>query len=432
MANHDGSKSGAAPLPGGIFYGYIVAAAAAFIMVLVFSVHYSFGVFFLPLLNEFEWTRAMTAGAFSLVWIAQGLLASVMGGWNDRLGPRLVLTICGVLIGAGYLLMSQVSAVWHLYLFYGVIVGAGLGGTFVPLTSTTARWFVARRGVVTGFVTAGVGIGALVGPPTATALISGYDWRVSYLILGTIVLIGVTLTAQLLRRDPAQVGTVPYGVERLPQAAVTAPVHGLTLKEAAHTRQFWVMSLAFLCYGFSLSAILLHLAPHAAELGISAGNAANLIAVIGAASIVGKVWLGNAADQIGNKNVYLIGFVLLAASLFGLVPLTELWTLYLFSVVFGLAYGGLAAAHSPLVAWLFGIRQHGLIFGVSFNGWTIGCALGPIFAGYVFDTTGSYHTAFLVCGALSVVGLLLTSRLTPEVAEVGASSRPAKLGSLTA
>ena len=130
--------------------------------------------------------------------------------------------------------------------------------------------------------------------------------------------------------------------------------------------------------------------------------------------------------------MYLIGFVLLAASLFGLVPLTQLWTLYLFAMVFGLAYGALAAAHSPLVAWLFGIRQHGLIFGVSFNGWTMGCALGPIFAGYVFDSTGSYQMAFLVCGLLSVVGLVLTTRLTPEAVPATASSPAPKLGSVTA
>jgi OFA family oxalate/formate antiporter-like MFS transporter len=142
-----------------------------------------------------------------------------MGGLNDRLGPRIVLTVCGVLIGVGFLLMSQIGALWQLYLFYGVIVGAGLGGTFVPLT-TTARWFVARRGLMTGIVTAGVGVGALIGPPIANWLITGYDWRRSYAILGSIVLGCVVVGAQLLRRDPAQVGRLPYAHGGAPEDAM--------------------------------------------------------------------------------------------------------------------------------------------------------------------------------------------------------------------
>jgi MFS family permease len=147
--------------------------------------------------------------------------------------------------------------------------------------------------------------------------------------------------------------------------------------------------------------------------------------------VIGKVWFGSVADRIGYKNVYLIGFVMLAASLFGLVPLTGFWSLLAFAVVFGLAYGGLAAAHSPLVAWLFGMKQHGLIFGVSFNGWTVGCALGPFFGGYVFDSTGSYQMAFLTCAVLSVVGLVLITRLTPGAVKADASAPAAKLGSAT-
>ena len=405
------------------FYGYTIVVAASMSMVLIFSVHYAFGVFFKPMSTEFGWTRAMTAGAFSLVWISQGLLASVMGGLNDRFGPRLVLTVSGCLIGAGWLLTSQISAVWQLYLFYGVMVGAGLGGTFVPLTSTTARWFVAKRGLMTGFVTAGVGLGTFVGPPIANWLIGVYSWRTSYIILGSIVLIGTVVAAQFLKRDPAQLGTRPYGESARPRGELSAVAGGRSLREAASTRQFWTMCAAFFCYGFSLSAILLHLAPHATDLGISASGGAALLSVIGGASVVGKVLLGGLADRIGNKQVFVVSFVLLAASLFWLVPVRQLWALYLFAGMFGFAYGGLATAHSPLVAWLFGMRQHGLIFGVSFNGWTIGCAIGPLVAGYLFDASRSYQVAFLLCAISAVIGLALTASLTPVVKELGYSTQ---------
>jgi len=125
-----------------------------------------------------------------------------MGGLNDRLGPRIVLTIAGFLAGLGYLLMSQIGAAWQLYLFHGVVVGVGMSGILVPMLSTVARWFVARRNVMSGIVMAGIGVGTLVASPVANWLISVYEWRVSYIIMGSIVLIVTVLAAQFLKRDP--------------------------------------------------------------------------------------------------------------------------------------------------------------------------------------------------------------------------------------
>jgi MFS family permease len=399
--------------PAGLFYGFVVAAAGALMMVLVFSVHYSFGIFFKPVLSEFGWTRAATAGAFSLVWVVQGLLAAVMGGLNDRVGPRFVLTVCGALMGTGYLLMSQVGALWQLYVIYGVIIGAGLGGTFVPLTSTTARWFIAKRGLMTGLVTAGVGVGAFIGPPIANQLIAAHDWRISYALFGTVVLVGVVLLAQLLKRDPADAGERPYGYRDAASNQPAPSAIGLLLPAALRTHQFWLVALVFFCYGFPLSAVLLHLAPHATDVGISPASGANILATLGGASVVGKIALGRVADAIGNKHVYLISFGLMALSLLSLIGLHELWMFFAFAALFGFAYGGLATAHSPLVAWLFGMRQHGLVFGVLFNGWTLGCATGPLVAGYLYDRSHNYEIAFSICAAMAVAGLVLTAALTP-------------------
>ena len=240
-----------------MFYGYVIVAACCFSMALIFSVHYAFGVFFKPLSASFGWTRAMTAGAFSLVWIMQGLLSIVMGGLNDRFGPRSVLTIGALLIGGGYLLTSQTQSISELYLFYGVLVGAGLGSTFVPLTSTTAHWFVKRRGVMTGIVASGVGVGALVGPPVANWLIANYNWRVTYHYMGAVVLIGVLVAAQFLRRDPMQMGTRPYGAGKGDGLDLKVGAHGLSLRDAAKAWQFWIASGIFFFYGYTWTAILL-------------------------------------------------------------------------------------------------------------------------------------------------------------------------------
>ena len=411
MASQEAQQSpGTEP---GFFYGYIVVGAAFFIMVTILGSRYAFGVFFNPILAEFGWTRAITSGAFSLSIVMEGLLAIVMGGLTDRLGPRTVLTLCGFLLGLGYLLMSQTSALWQLYLFYGMIIGIGASGAIVPLVSTVARWFVARRTIMTGIVLTGTAVGSLIAPPVANRLISAYDWRTSYIILGIMVLIVVVLAAQLLKRDPTQIGQVPYGENKGGEHVSKLVAEGFSLREAVCTRQFWVVFAMLVCFGFGFFTIMVHIVPHAIELGISAAIAANILATIGGLAIVGRIVLGSAADRIGNRQATIIALILMSAALFWLVPATEVWMLYLFAVVFGFAHGGHAPSQSPLVAGLFGLRSHGLIFGVMGFAFTIGSAIGPLLAGYVFDITGSYQLAFLVCAGIGIVGLVFTVLLTP-------------------
>ncbi len=194
-----------------LFYGYIIVIAGFIITFVVYAVQYAFGVFFKPMINEFGWTRALTSGAFSLSWIVQGVMAIVMGRLCDSLGPRLVITVCGFLIGISYIFMSQINDVWQFYLLYGVLAGAGISGIVIPLGSTLARWFIKRRNLMTAFAFVGVSVGVLVGSPISEMLITTYDWRMSYLILGSVVFVVVIIAAQLLRRDPSQKGQVAYG-----------------------------------------------------------------------------------------------------------------------------------------------------------------------------------------------------------------------------
>lgn len=395
----------------GFFYGYLIVVIAFMIMFVFWGAFYAFGVFFKPILKEFGWTRAMTAGAFSICSIVQGLLGIAMGGLTDKFGPRVVMTLCGLLLGLGYLLMSQLSAIWQLYLFYGAIVGAGMGGSFTPLMSTVARWFIGRRSTMTGIVVAGTGIGALIGPPVVSRLISGYGWRVSYLILGSSVLAVAVLCAQFIRRDPAQMGQVAYGENEKGKKILKQDTKGLSLREAVSTTQFWIVFGMILSLGFCVFAIMVHIVPHAAELGISAISAANILATIGGASVVGKVLLGRAADRIGSRQIFMIGFILMSAALFMVLPAKGGWILYLFAAVFGFAFGGCISSESPLVAELFGLSSHGLILGVIAFSFLIGGAVGPLLLGYIFDVTGSYQWGFLVCAVISFVGLILTSVL---------------------
>ena len=394
------------------FYGYVIVTVAFIIMLAIFGINYSFGIFFKPILAEFGWTRAITTGAFSLAWIVTGLISIFMGALNDRLGPRVVLSLCGFLSGLGYVLMSQITSLWQLYLFYGVIIGAGISA-FIPMVSTVARWFVRRRSMMTGIVAAGIGAGALIVPPLANLLIVRYQWRTSYMILGIIVIVVVILCSQFLKRDPAQTGQLPHGENEAIAADSNIEIAPFSLKEATRTRQFWMVFTMLFCSGFCLYAIQVHLAPHVTDAGISASTAATVLAAMGGASIVGRAVLGSIGDKIGNRQAYLMGYALIAAALLWLMASRELWHFYLFAVIFGLAYGNCDTQQSPLVAALFGLTSHGLIFGFIALGYSIGAALGPFVAGYIYDITSNYQMAFLICAIVGVAGIIVSVLVRP-------------------
>ena len=393
------------------FYGYVVVAAALLIMMLSTGALYSFGVFFKPVLTEFGWTRAATSGAYSLCILLLGALSIVVGRLNDRFGPRIVVTGCALLLGSGYLLMSQVSATWQLYLFYGTLVGIGTSGTLVPPISTVARWFVKRRGLMTGIAMSGIGLGTMIIPPLANWIISGYGWRTSYTVLGIAVLVLMILVAQLLRRDPSQMGQLPYGNKE--QENLSSATGGLSLQGATRSVQFWMVVVIFLFFGVTVQAIMVHIVPHATDIGISAASAASILALIGGASVAGRIIMGNAGDSIGNKMTGIICFALILAALLWLFVTEEVWAFYLFAVVFGFGYGGMASVASPIAAELFGMVSHGVILGAIFCGMAIGEAIGPTLTGYIFDTAGSYQPAFLVSAMLSVIALVLVPLLRP-------------------
>jgi MFS family permease len=402
------------------FYGYIVVIAAFFIFVVSWATYNSFGVLFNPLLEEFGWNRAVTSGAFSLSMLIYGVLGIVVGALNDRFGPRVVLTFGGILLGLGYLLMSQISALWQLYLFWGVIIGIGMSGVWVPLLSTVARWFDKRRTLMTGIVIAGLGIGGLIGPPVISRLLASYGWFLSLIIVGIAVLLFVVIAAQFLKRGPTQTGQLPDAETKGKYQSAKSITNSFSFKEAVKTTQFWIVSGMFFCYGFGTYAVVVHIVRYAIDLEISPLSAANILAARGAVVILGNYILGALADRVGNRQIYIIGFVMMSAALLWLSLAEKEWMLYLCIVVAGFVSGGMGASESPITAWLFGISSHGLIYGVVHVGFTIGAAAGSFITGYIFDLTGDYQSAFLTCAAFGIIGLILTIILRPTTKlEVG-------------
>ncbi len=396
-----------------LFYGYIVVAAALLIIILDYGSRLTIGVFFKPILEEFNWSRGLTSGAVTLSMLGQGTGAIFMGRLNDRLGPRFVMTLCGCLLGVGYLLMAIIHSVWQFYLFYGIIVGIGMSGAFAALLSTVARWFVKRRGLVAGIVSGGTGIGQLIAPPITNLLISTYDWRTSYVLMGGAVLVVGIVLAQFLKRDPGQMGLVPYGSDQIEKPKSSSSKRGITVREAMHTQQYWLLIGTFFSLGYILMAVSTHLVPHITDLGISTTAAASIFALCGMFLAIGCVALGAINDRLGNKRSLIIYFFFLAAALFWLTQLSSVWQFVSFAVLFGLSTGGSVPIESNILVDLFGIKSHGSILGTITFGFACGGALGPFLTGFLFDLTGSYGLGFLVCAIMASIGLISCANLRP-------------------
>lgn len=408
MTNHRLSPSNAGKQPR-FFYGYAIVLGSFIILLIAWGAQYSYGVFFKPIMYEFGWTRAATSGAYSLGMVLYGGFGVFSGRLSDRFGPRLVVTVSGLLMGLGLSLMSQISSIWQIYFFYGVLVNAGIGGMVVPLLSTVARWFVNKRGLASGIAMSGIGAGTAIMPPLANQLISSYSWRTSYVVVGLIVVTVTVIIAQFLRRDPSQMGLLAYGADSVDtDDSLNWGTHEFSLQEATRTRQFWIICVMFFCGALGIQTVIVHIVNHATDIGISAATAATILSVVGVVGIGGRIGMGSIADRIGSRRVMIIVLTLMSASFLWLLLANELWMLYLFAVAFAVAYGGQSALLSPIAAEFFGLRVHGVIFGLILFAVGIAEATGSLVAGRIFDISGSYYWAFMLCAILGMAGAVLS------------------------
>ena len=380
--------------PDRFYYGWVVVAASALVMMVSFGLHVSYGLFLAPLGEEFGWSRATISGAYSLSSIVAGTVGLLAGVLTDRLGARVVVSFCGVLFGAGCMLMSQVDSVWELYLFFGILLGAGMSGMWVPPLSTVARWFEKRCSLATGIVLSGMTVGQVVVPLIVSRLNVAWGWRNSFLVYGLVAMVIIVAGAQFLRRHP---GSRPAPAAAGDCAAARHPVAGLTYGEAIRTRQFWMVGAVFFFVGTAAFGVLIHLAPRAISLGISEVDAANVLAVAGAVGIAGSFLVGGLLGaRIGDRRAFIVALVLVMVAMLLLVPAGELWALYVCAVIFGLGMSGMGTSESPLVAELFGLRNHGSIYASIGLGYTAGAAVGPLIFGLVFDATGGLRPRALL------------------------------------
>ena len=397
------------------FYGYTIIVAGFFIQTVVWGISNSFGIFFDPLIKEFGWSRATISGAASLGFLVHGASSILLGNFNDRFGPRLIMSACGLFLGLGFLLMGTLNSVWQLYLFYGLIASIGLGGIDVIPLSTVSRWFQKKRGMMSGIIKVGTGVGMFIMPFFINWLLNNYGWRNSFAVLAFIIIFFVLFLAQFLVRDPIQKAQlIDNGISHTSEEA-NGSEEGLTFRQAIRTRQLWTVCAVYFIILFCVYTILMHIVLHAIDLGIQSSVAAGILSTIGGVSITGRFLMGGASDKIGEKSALLICLLCLLLALFWLQAVQTLWMFYLFALVYGFAHGGFFSLVSPLIAKFFGTKSHGLLFGIVIFSSTIGGAIGPFMAGYIFDVTTSYEIVFLILSVLCFIALALAASLKPLI-----------------
>ena len=414
-----------------IFYGWIVLSIAFITLVLGYAIRNTFSVFYPAIVEEFGWGRGNTALMFSTTIIVYGFVAPVAGSLVDRFGPRLIIPVGAFIVGGGAALCSMATARWHFYLFYGVMVAVGLSLTgWTPLTAIISNWFVRKRGLAFGILSAGFG-GSLVFAAIAQFLISTFGWQIAYVINGVAsVAIIVPLCSLLMRNHPRDKGLLPDGVrlsapepKNLNEPVISTSLKGTwattswTLSKAIKTYHFWLLFfIAFCLLGLAETTVIAHMVFFFRDVGYEAMRAAGIYSVFGVAFVVGNL-CSFLSDRLGRERVFITSCLLSAVAvclLFLIKDTSHPWLSFLYAVLFGLGIGTAAPVFFTTVADLFQGRHFGSIQGAVVLGFSLGGAIAPWLAGFLYDKTGTYFSTFLILLGSLLISLLLMWLVAPR------------------
>jgi MFS transporter, OFA family, oxalate/formate antiporter len=392
-----------------IFYGWIITGAVFMNLGMAYGAQYSFGVLFPSLIEEFKWTRQSIAGAFSLYNFMYCTLAILLGRWSDRFGPRAVLLCGSVCLGGGIGLISLVQAPWHLYVVYGLLASWGMSAAYITASPTIVKWFIRKRGLAVGVAQAGLGIGIMAIPPLCGSLIAALGWRHACLILGAAVFLVIFLMALFLVERPEKLGLKPDGETSSPRTA-EIPIDAefsYSSAEAIRTRSFWILTALFFCTWLFVFVPLVHMVIFAIDIGVGQKAAFVALSAFGAASTIGRLGSGALSDRIGRKTALGINIVLQIVAWFWAMATGTSWMLFCFAAIFGFSYGGISTLFAAIVGDYFGRLRAGSIIGAMFTFSGGASAIGPVLAGYIYDSMRSYQLSFALGAASNMITLIL-------------------------
>ena len=398
-----------------IFYGWVVVTSFLIITIILYGLYSSFGFFLKSIADEYNLTRAVTSAIVSVEIFLAGFAALGAGWALDKYGPKKVTLFMGVFAGLSLLLTSQTNAAWQIFITYSVLFSIGAGAVFVVPTSVVCRWFDKKRGLALGIAGSASGLGVIMIAPVSAFLISSYDWRIAYIVLGLVSWAIIIPFSVLLKRDPREVGALPDNAkadsksveEGTENIYPTGNTYKYPLLNVFKTRSFWSIMTLNMFLGSCIFMIFTHLVPYITDSGFTSGEAAGVYSMMGVTSIVGRVLTGIASDKIGRKPTTMLSLLLIAGAMLWLAWASELWAFYLFAAVYGFANGGIATCTGALVGDVFGLARIGSIFGMLEIGFGIGAAAGPFIAGMIFDATGAYTATFLLEAVLLFIAALM-------------------------
>jgi MFS family permease len=415
---------------------WIVLGALTICMMAASGLRAGFGVYIKPMEGEFGWSRGGLSGAAALSLLVLGSVGPLVGRLADRWGPRRVIAISLVVLSAGAMGSAYITSLWQVYATVGVLMAIGSGGLALATGSAVvARWFDTRRGLVMGIAAGAMSAGQLVVIPLAAALTLWFGWRASYFWLGLSVLaVALPLGAWLVRNDPEEIGRRPYGAtgptRTVAEAAAIQRAGRVSLSEAGRFSQFWLLMATFFVCGWTTGGVVLtHFVPHALEHSFTEFQASAALGVMGAMNILGTVSSGWLCDRFGRRGPLATYYFVRGLSLLFLLYVSDMPSLLLWAAVFGLNFISTVPPTTTLTANIFGRYSVGELSGWIFFAHQVGAALGAAAAGWIFEWTGSYASAFVSAALLALLaaGLTLVIREEPVIARRTPTGAPAAI-----
>lgn len=401
-----------------LHYAWIVVAVMFVVILASVGVRAAPGVLIVPLQQAFGWNTAVISGAISLNILLFGLVGPFAAGLIQVIGMRrtIVLSMALLVLGAG--LSSLVTQIWQLYLTWGVLVGLGSGAGMVGLATAIAnRWFVARRGLVVGLLTASNASGQLVFLPLLASLVGSHGWHSVPLVVALVILALIPVVLLLLPESPAAIGLGPFGTTEVvplpPRAGNPFAIAMAGLMRGARSADFWLLFGSFAVCGFSTNGLVAtHLIPFCIDHGIPEVKAAGLLAAMGVFDLIGTTLSGYLTDRFDSRILLFWYYGLRGLSL-AILPFTnfDIVSLSIFAVFYGLDWVATVPPTVTLTNEVFGKKDAPVIVSWIVAGHQIGGALAAFGAGETRFLTGSYLPAFLASGVACLLAALLVLRI---------------------